>query len=142
MTIHQPIAAFAEAELLVEAPALPRNRAERPFGLHPALFGLSFAGFAGFLAILCATFMNAELVVPTGIFAVLLVAYFVVPGWWTRVAPEPEGRVQSWDEFLREGIETGAGHCGGRAAVVQVLIMPAMLVGWALIIATIRAAVM
>ena len=135
MTKHFPIEAFAEAL------PLRRNRGDRVFDLHPAIFAVTLGAYMAYLGIMAAVFMNRELVLPFVIFAITVLGMFIVPGLWQRVAPRPEGRVQDWGDFLREGIETHTGHLGAKGALAQVLIMPAMLVGWGLVIAVIRATV-
>ncbi|MBX3594639.1 hypothetical protein [Sphingomonas sp.] len=126
----------------VRAPAMPRrrNRGDHVFDLHPALHIGMFGGFFAYLGIMWAAFGEKGLAIPFVIFAVFLAAAFVVPGWWARVAPG-EGRKPSWSEFMAEGIQSGSGHLKAGGAIVQVMIMPAMLVLWGLIVAAIRLAV-
>jgi len=134
MSYHQPVTAFRAA-------AAQRNRADRVFDLHPALHVALFGGFAAFLAILAAGLMTRELIIPMAICFVFIVAAFVTPALWARVAGDQPGRVQTLDEFMAEGVETATGHLSGGAAAVQVLILPVLLTLWALAIVTIRALV-
>lgn len=55
-----------------------------------------------------------------------------MPGWWARIVPDHGGRKPGWAEFLSDGFacETGRQSAGG--AMVQVLIMTAVLIGWGL----------
>ncbi|HEV2568794.1 hypothetical protein [Sphingomonas sp.] len=139
MSFQSPSAIFDAAK----SAALPlrRNRAERVFDLHPALHVAMFAGFGLFLAILAAGLMSHELSLPMAICFVFLAAAFATPAAWARVAGQQEGRKQSWAEFMEEGVETATGRLGGGEAIVQVLILPALLVLWALAIIAIKAAV-
>lgn len=116
------------------------NRVERQFDLHPALHLALFGGFFAYLGIMWLAFGNPELVLPFAIFVVFLAGSLIVPAWWGRVARQ-EGPRQSWAEFLQEGVDCATGHLNARETAVQVLIMPAMLVLWGLIVATIRALV-
>lgn len=116
------------------------NRADHVFDLHPALHVATFASFFAYLGIMWLAFATDELIIPFVIFAVFLAAAFAVPAWWARVAPPP-GAVKTWDDFLRDGIETHTGPLGASGAMIQVLIMPAMLICWGLAVAIIRALV-
>ena len=122
------------------APALP-NRAERTFGLHPALFVATIGSYFAFLAIMAAAFMNPDLIIPFAIFVAYLVMYFGVPGLWARVVGRPVGRFQSWAEFRSEGMDILTGHIGSGGAVAQVLVLPFLIVGFALAVAFIAALV-
>ncbi len=124
----------------VEAPRLP-NRAERTFGLHPALFAMTIGCYFAFLAIMAAAFMNANLVIPFAIFIIYSVMYFGVPSLWARVAERPIGRYASWEDFRAEGIDTASGHISSGGAITQVLIVPVLVVGFAAAVAIIAATV-
>ena len=132
---------FQEA-VAVAAPAAPlrRNRGEHVFDLHPALHIGVFAGFFVYLGIMWAAFGEKGLAIPFVIFDVFLAAAFVVPAWWARIAPG-EGRKPGWSDFIAEGLPSGSGPVTAGGAIVQVMIMPAMLVLWGLIVAAIRFAV-
>jgi hypothetical protein len=137
MSVHVPAAAFTNA-----APAVFRpNRVQRPFDLHPAIFGMLFAAFAAFLAILGAAFMTKELWLPFAIFGVYLVMAFATPALWSRIAGTAKGPRQSWAEFMIEGVETGTGHLPANAALWQIFTVPVLLVGWATAVAVIAALV-
>ncbi|PAX08019.1 hypothetical protein [Sphingomonas lenta] len=141
MTIHQPITAFIDARA-VDAPVHYRpNRAERAFELHPAVFGMLAASFALFMLALGVAFMNPTLIVPFGICAAYLLMFFGVPLVVARTVPGTTGRFQSWAEFMAEGVETGSGHLTGAQALAQIMTVPAVLVGFAVTVAIVRAAV-
>lgn len=138
MTKHLPP---ATAAIHAAPPPFRAKRARRSFDLHPALFALTLGGYLTFLAIMGVTFMNPEIAIPFTIFVITIVAGFVVPGLWAKVEGPQPGITQSWSEFLRDGVQTWSGHLAGRDVVAQVLIMPVMLIGWAIVIAVIRASV-
>jgi hypothetical protein len=136
MSIHQPVTHFDDAKTVsVE------RRQHRAFDLHPALFALTVGGYLTYVAIMAATFMTAELVMPTAIFVITIVAGFLVPALWARVEGPRIGRQPDWAKFMEEGVDTWGGHVTGRGVVVQVLLLPAMLLLWAVAIAIIRASV-
>lgn len=58
--------------------------------------------------------------------ALFLVAFFTVPRLFFGIEPG-DGRRQSLDGFLHEGMETMTGHSSGGAALVQMLIVPVLL---------------
>lgn len=137
MSIHFPATTFQDALPI----ALRRNRAERSFDLHPAIFGMLFTTFAAFLIILGVAFMTKELWLPFMIFGVYLVMAFATPALWARIADNENAPRQSWAEFMIEGVETGTGHLPASAALWQIFTVPVLLVGWAAAIATIAALV-
>ena len=92
MSRPQSKAALQAIGAVVPEPPIRPNLAERTFGLHPALFVATIVAYFAFLAIMAATFMNAELAIPFAIFIIYLVMAFGVPGLWARVAGRPEGR--------------------------------------------------
>jgi hypothetical protein len=141
MSVHYSRSALRE--LAGRAPALvaPRlsNRAERTFGLHPALFVATIGSYFAFLAIMAAAFMNPNLLIPFAIFVAYLVMYFAVPGLWARVAGRPVGRFQTWAEFRSEGMDILTGHIGSGGAIAQVLVLPVLIAGFAAAVAVIAA---
>ncbi|TKD53146.1 hypothetical protein [Sphingomonas baiyangensis] len=122
-------------------PAMRRNRDERSFGLHPALFVATIAAYLIFLAIMGAAFMNGELVIPFAIFVIYIAMAFGTPQLWARMTEPRGGRFATWGEFLDEGIETGSGKLSGMAAVAQVMTLPVLIVAWGAIVAGIAASV-
>lgn len=140
MTVHMTARELAAIAAPVPPAYAKPNRVARTFDLHPALHIATFAGFFAYLGIMWLAFGNPELVLPFVIFVVFLAGSFAVPAWWARVARQ-DGPVASWREFLNEGIDCATGHLNARQAMVQVLIMPAMLIGWGLMVAAIRASI-
>jgi hypothetical protein len=54
------------------------------------------------------------------------IAYFAVPRILLGIAPKA-GAQPSLDRFMRDGMMTYTGHTGGKAALVQILIVPVCL---------------
>jgi hypothetical protein len=90
MSVHQPLADLQANAHLVAAP-LRRNRAKRVFDIHPAVHMMLVGAYLSFVGILCAAFMGPDLVVPTAIFAIGIVALFLTPALWASVAAKDEG---------------------------------------------------
>ena len=110
---------------------------ELPVGLHVTTAVL----FLAFIGILGTGFANPEMIIPVAIFALFIAAFFGVPAIWTRLAPATGSRALSWGRFRQEGIMTGSGHATARDASVQVLILPVLIVFWAMVVVTIAATV-
>ncbi len=85
--------------------------------------------------------MNAELAIPFAIFALFVIAGFGTPALWARVAAPAPGEAPGWATFRREGFECLTGHVSANGAMVQVLIMPALLIAWGTAVAIIAVCV-
>jgi Flp pilus assembly protein TadB len=138
MTVHQPIALFDEA-VIHAAPPLRRNRGERVFDLHPGVHAMIVGAWMAFVGILCTAFMGPDLIVPAAIVVVSVVALFVTPALWARVVPGDGLRRQSWAEFMQEGVECITGRLTAGQALAQIMTLPVLLVGLALVMAIIKA---
>ena len=138
---------ITEAEVLaaaerVEAPSLRNIRTDiedRSFGLPSALHVTYFGAFIADLAIMGIGFPNPEMVLPMAIFFLFVVAAFVVPMMWAKMAPERSSRAMRLDTLLAKGIATETGKSSGGDAVVQVLILPILIVGWGIAAVSIAA---
>ncbi len=131
---------IAEQAIIHQAPVLHAPTAvdrnfELPTGLYVAMGGLFFAA-AGVMAL---GFAAPMMVVPTGIIAVFIAMYFAVPAMWVRMKPDHPQQATRWDQFRRHGIMTPYGRSSAGAATVQVLILPALILFWAIAVVTIAA---
>ena len=113
-----------------EAALLAPHEVDRSFELPTALYALSIALFLGFMAVTAVGFGNPELILPLAVIVLSIVAIFGVPAIWVRMAPENRRSAKSWSRFRLDGIVTGSGHTSARDAMVQVLIMPALIFLW------------
>jgi hypothetical protein len=111
----------------------------RTFELPGVLFGLSAAAYFGFVALLATAFATGELILPAAVIAILITAGFGVPALWARMQPGSAGRALGWGEFRRRGIMTHTGRMTAGDATVQVLILPTLILLWAVAVATIAA---
>jgi len=131
---------IAEQAIVHEAPAMrPPHMVDRTFelptGLYVAMAGLFFAA----TMTMAIGFAAPMLVVPTAIFAVFIGMFFAVPAMWVRMKPDAPQRATSWDRFRRHGIMTHYGHSTAGAATIQLLILPALILLWAVAVVTIAA---
>ena len=121
-------------------PPLPRACDDRTFELPPAIHIATALLFLGFVTVLCAAFATPRLLVPYGVFAFFIAAYFTVPALWARMKPaDNRSRALSWDELLEDGVITASGHASGGEAAVLVLMLPAFVLFWAIAFAAIAA---
>lgn len=114
---------------------------DRTFELPTALYGWTAGLYLGFMAVMALGFGNPALVLPLAVIVLLIVAAFVVPAIWTRMAPESRRAPMSWSRFQREGVRTAFGSSKARDATVQVLILPVLIFLWGLAAVTIAALV-
>lgn len=124
-------------ETPVLLPALVDRNFELPTSLYIVMAGLFFAG-AGVMAF---GFSAPGMVVPTGIIAVFIAMFFAVPAQWVRMKPANASRATSWSCFRQQGIVTPYGRSTAGAATVQVLILPVLILIWAVAVVTIAAVV-
>ncbi|MEM9501823.1 MAG: hypothetical protein AAF941_08245 [Pseudomonadota bacterium] len=141
------IVARGEARI-VEAPVIaPRHQVEvdRNFGLPTGLYVGTVACYLAFLAITGVAFATATLGIPMAIFGLFIVAGFGVPAIWVRLKKngleKNDTRPMTMGAFEAKGIMTHTGRLAPRDAAVQVLILPVLIVMWALAVVTIAALV-
>jgi hypothetical protein len=94
----------------------------------PASVGVMIAGsyvvLVGTFAL--ATVASAYSVYMITISFMFLAAYFTVPYLFFKQEPG-KARRPSFDRFMRKGMDTLTGHCSGRDALVQMMIVPVLL---------------
>lgn len=116
--VVEPAEAFC-AETFRATPAAP----DVPAGVGRLIVG-AYAGLIAMFAL--ATVASAQSAFMVSISALFLVAFFTVPrlflGQERKAARRP-----TLEQFLGEGLETLTGHCTGRDALIQMLIVPVFL---------------
>lgn len=140
MAKHQTREIVEQKAVIHEAPPAPHavdRTFELPTGLYIASAGLYFA----FLAILGIGLATPGLIVPMAICVIIVAGFFGTPAAWTRMAPDSRKDSRTWGDFLQGGIDTFTGRLKARDAVVQMLILPVLIVAWAITIVTIAALV-
>ena len=146
MSKHIPASAFR----IVDAPAPlaaiaadhaadHRVRVVRSFDLPTGLFAATVALYFAFLGVMAATFADKGLAIPMAIFSIYIVMAFGTPAMWVRMKPDHAAQPLSWNRFMREGVETLTGRLDATGATAQVLMLPVLILGWGLIVATIVA---
>lgn len=105
----------------------PAHPAPAAPDMPAAAGGLLAASYAALIAALAvATAGSASSIFAIAIAALFLVMFFTVPLIFLALEPNGERRV-SFDRFLSQGIDTYTGHNSGKAALVQMLIVPVLL---------------
>lgn len=137
---YTPVALATVADVHTAAP-LVRKEIDRSFRLPTRLYGATVGLYLAYIAVMAAGFQSRELILPMAIFAFTIVAAFGVPAMWTRMKPEHRAHAIEWTQFRLHGIDTLTGRTEPRDAVVQVLILPALILAWGLIVVTIAALV-
>ena len=139
MTVHQPFAQFQGDIRPVAAPHL-RNRGERVFDLHPAVHMALLGLYLSFAGILLTSFMGKDLVVPAAIVVIGILSLFITPGLWSRIAGD-DLRKQTLSEFFQEGMECITGRLTAGQALAQIMVLPGLMVGLAIVFAVLKATV-
>jgi hypothetical protein len=119
---------------VMTAPAKPLAAVEAPFVATPAMAdvpsavgGLIVGSYAALILVFFGLFASSPLALfSITICAFLVAMYFAVPRIFLAVEAAPLGR-PSFDRFLRTGLQTLTGRCGGRDALLQMLIVPVLL---------------
>jgi hypothetical protein len=111
----------------------------RTFELPPVLYLLTAAAYLSFVAVLATAFATRELILPIAVIAILIVAGFTVPGLWARMQPDSAGSALSWSQFRNRGIVTHTGRMTAGDAATQVLVLPTLILLWAVAVAIIAA---
>jgi hypothetical protein len=108
----------------VEPPFMPTPAApDIPAGVGGLIVAAYVALIATFAA---ATIRSADSAFVLAIVAFFVGMFFAVPRLFFGIEPKAGPRI-GLDRFMHDGIETFTGHCSGRAALVQMLIVPLFL---------------
>lgn len=114
---------------------------DRSFELPRVLYLTTAGLYLGFIAVLGVGFSSPGLLIPMAIFALFIVAGFGLPAIWTRMKPGNPVAPMAWERFRREGVSTLTGRLSAIEATAQMLILPVLIVVWALVCVTIAALV-
>ena len=138
MSIHYAPESFAKIAVRHKEPALRAN-ADRGFELPKALYIATVGSYFAFLAVMMATFRDAQIGLVMAICVIYIIMAFGVPTLWSKMGPAHPTNQLSWRIFTKAGIQTYTGKIGARDAAIQVLILPVLILCWGLGIALIVA---
>jgi len=111
----------------------------RNFELPKGLYMTTALCYLAFLGILATAFASPGLVLPMAACIFFLFVFFGISAIWTRMAPESRKEPMNWGQLRRRGIATNVGHLSGGEAAIQMLLLPVLIVMWALAVVTIAA---
>lgn len=140
MSIHYAPETFAKIAIRHDTP-VRRANADRGFELPKALYVVTVGSYFAFLAVMMATFRDAQVGLVMAICVIYIAMAFGVPALWNHIGPAHPSNALSWSTFSKMGIQTYTGKITARDATVQVLILPVLILMWGLGIALIVAAV-
>ncbi len=110
---------------------------ELPAGVYVAM-GLMFAGFVGILAFA----FRSNMAVSYGVIFAFIAAFFAVPALFPRMARgHSSSKSLDWYRFREKGIATATGHATSGEATILVLLLPFLIMCFAIAVATIAALV-
>jgi hypothetical protein len=111
---------------------------ELPSGIYVAMASM----FALFIAVLAATFRGGHMAVVASVIFAFIVAFFAIPAIFSATAiGKSETRALRWMEFRQSGIATATGHSSAREATILVLLLPFLILCFAIAIVSIAAAI-
>ena len=138
--VEKPSMKLVEALAPVEAdPAIIRQDVDRTFEMPTMLYGATVALYLGFIAMLGIGLSTPELALPMAIFAIFIVGLFAAPALWLGLGRKP--RAKTFGELAQGGIQTHTGLLQGRDAVIQMMILPTLIVIWAMTVLVIAGVV-
>ena len=133
------------AQEVAAAPLLKPNVREdienRHFDLPVSLHTAYFGAFLAYLGIMFMGFYEPLMILPMAIFVIFTVGFYVVPMAWTKVGPQRDAKAMPMWKLMADGIAIETGQSSGRDAVVQVLILPMLILGWGIAAVSIAALV-
>ncbi|HZG45413.1 MAG TPA: hypothetical protein VEZ41_03980 [Allosphingosinicella sp.] len=118
-TVQAPLAQIEAGAPLSPAPAVP----DMPVAVGKMIVGI-YAGIIGAFAVSMAKGGEASFAI--AISALYVAIFLAVPRIFFAIESD-NSRRPSWSEFLSRGMNTQTGHMSGRAALAQILIVPALL---------------
>lgn len=138
-----PRAVLAETQQLASAPELTPNLRPGPESRHFDLPVALHAGFFGmlvlYLGIMFIGFRSPGLIIPIAICVIFAVAFYVVPALWSTMKPTHADGPLTLQALASRGVQTHTGWCRGRDAVIQVLTLPVLILGWGIAVVSIAA---
>lgn len=140
MAKHEVREIVEQKAVVRDAPPV-RHEINRTFELPVSLYAVTAGLYLTFLAVMAIGLSSPGLIIPIAICVIFVFGFFGVPAAWTRMAPESRKDAKTWGQFLQGGIDTYTGRLKARDAVAQMLILPVLIVAWALVTVTIAALV-
>jgi hypothetical protein len=131
---------IADRAIIHERPPIA-HKVDRCFEVPKAFYAATVGLYLGFLAILGFGLSSPELGIPMAIFVLFVVSGFGVPMIWTKLAPDSGVKPMGMGDLKRLGLSTYSGKLTSRDVALQMLILPILIVCWAMAIIAIVATV-
>lgn len=122
----------------IVAPPAPRACDDHSFELPTGIYVTMAIMFTGFVVVLGMAF-RGEMAVSLGVIFFFIAAFFAVPSLFPGLARDSRSRALGWNEFMDKGIETATGRITGAGAAVLVLLLPFLILCFAVAVASIAA---
>lgn len=123
---------LAQLAAITAQPQSAELPTDRTFELPRALYAWTVGCYAAVLVVFAVGLKDVGLLIPLAICAIYLAMAFGVPSLWTRMQPTNRSSSIEWWRFRRDGVRTAAGPLTAREASVQVLILPVLILVWAI----------
>jgi len=123
----------------IVAPPAPRACTDQSFELPGGIYIAMACMFAGFVCVLGLTFRGGHMTVVYGVIFAFMAAFFAIPAIFPRVAATK--KALSWSAFRYRGIHTPTGRTSAREATILVLLLPFLILGFAIAVAVISSMV-
>ena len=136
---HIDQARLVASDQIAHAPT-ERSCNDQNFGLPTGIYIAMAVMFAGFIVVLSIAF-NGQMAVSYGVIFAFLAMFFAVPGLLPRMAGQNRTRALKWQDFVKGGIDTATGWASAGSATVLVLLLPFLILCFAIAIAVIAALV-
>ena len=124
---------------LVNAPA-QRACDDQTFELPARIYGAMAFMFTGFVGVLSVAF-SGQMTVSFGVIFAFLVAFFGIPALFPRMARGNGAKGFRWQDFVNNGINTATGRASATSATALILVLPFLILCFAIAVATIAALV-
>lgn len=132
-------ARLAVSGQIVEEPG-QRACEDQTFGLPTGIYVTMAVLFFGSIAVLGLAF-TGRMAVSIGAIVAFLLMFFAVPTLFPRMARHGRASAAKWEEFIDHGIDTATGPTSAGSATVLVLLLPALVLCFAIAVAVIAALV-
>ena len=141
MTARYQTEILAAREEVVPSPAL-RACEDHNWGLPNGVYAAMALFFAGAIAVLALAF-RTEMAVSYSVIFLFLAAFFLIPTMFVRTSRNRGSGTKplAWYAFRHEGIVTATGPTSASEATTLVLVLPFLMLCWAIAIAIIAALV-
>jgi hypothetical protein len=135
---YQPGILAARADIV--APPPQRACEDHNWGIPSGVYVAMALCFIGAIAVLAFSF-HSGMAVSFGIIFAFLAAFFAIPAIFVRTSRARGGNAKapSWYEFVDSGIVTATDRTKAGEAVTLVLMLPVLILGWAVAVAIIAA---